>query len=117
MHRAKLTLSKWQLAGARMAIANMTEALRAVRERFSLVLRTERMAESMVLLRSVLCWRWSDVILQGAPLSSAQQDRHDRNVGELVQPGPEAVRRRQSCRTQLCLYTCRGETCARHASQ
>ena len=51
----------------KLIAADVSGAVGALRERFSLVLLTERLTESVVLLRSMLCWRWRDVLLQ-APL-------------------------------------------------
>ena len=51
----------------KLIAADVSGAVGALRERFSLVLLTERLTESVVLLRSMLCWRWCDVLLQ-APL-------------------------------------------------
>lgn len=66
--------------------ANLSTALRRFEETgpetFALVMLTERYEESLVLLRSVLCWRWSDILVQGPPLSVAQQSSTARRANK-----------------------------------
>ena len=72
--RVPLKIKDWQREGVRLQNADASAALAAIEERFDLVLLTERLPESLVLLRALLCWDWTDVILQGEPLTPAQQD-------------------------------------------
>ncbi|KAH8083369.1 hypothetical protein JL720_8251 [Aureococcus anophagefferens] len=45
---------------------------------FALVMLTERYDESLVLLRSIFCWRWMDLLTQQPPVAPVQQDRRNR---------------------------------------
>ena len=71
--KVPLEIAEWQREGTRLQHANASVALAAIEERFDLVLLTERLPESLVLLRALLCWDWTDIILQGEPLTQVQQ--------------------------------------------
>ncbi|KAH8064803.1 hypothetical protein JL722_1688 [Aureococcus anophagefferens] len=45
---------------------------------FALVMLTERYDESLVLLRSIFCWRWMDLLTQQPPVAPVQQDKRNR---------------------------------------
>lgn len=69
----------------RLVAADLSDVTRTLRERFALVMVTEAMTASVVLLRSLLCWRWRDVLLQGPPLTPTQQDHR---VSRRAEPKP-----------------------------
>lgn len=47
---------------------------------FALVLLVERLDESLVLLRSLLCWRWVDIITEEPPLAPMMQEAGARKI-------------------------------------
>lgn len=58
--------------------ADVSAATRRISAGNIFVMLTERMDESRVLLRSLLCWRWLDVLIPAPPLQENQQAKVNR---------------------------------------
>ncbi|XP_014663371.1 PREDICTED: galactosylceramide sulfotransferase-like [Priapulus caudatus] len=57
------------------------ETAQAVRATFDLVMLAERMEESLVLLRALLCWPWRDVVVLSANVRAAEAKRQSGGGG------------------------------------
>lgn len=73
----RIDLGDTERMAAVLARDNVTSLVKRIEgtgaETFSLTMLTERYDESLVLLRSLLCWRWLDVLTPGPPLNDIQQ--------------------------------------------
>ena len=73
----RIDLGDTERMAAVLALVNVTPVVKRIEgigaETFSLTMLTERYDESLVLLRSLLCWRWLDVLTPEPPLSPIQQ--------------------------------------------